>query len=99
MADSTTSAGSVQAQQESNGDKTAAGGGGFFTFDGMTFTLTERNVVAQVGKCALGTESFFDAGKGTREHFVDVQGKAEAVLLLVSVNEDQRRIVAIRRFS
>jgi hypothetical protein len=99
MADSTTSAGSVQAQQESNGDKTAAGGGGFFAFDGMTFTLTERNVVAQVGKGALGTESFFDAGKGTREHFVDVQGKAEAVLLLVSVNEDQRRIVAIRRFS
>ena len=47
---------------------------------------------------ALGSESFFDAGTGTRHQFVDVQGEAEAMLFLVSVREDQRRIVAIRRF-
>jgi hypothetical protein len=40
-----------------------------------------------------------DASTGTRHHFVDVQGKAEAMLFLVSVREDQRCIVAVRRFS
>ena len=33
----------------------------------------------------LGSESFFDAGTGTRHHFIDVQGEAEAMLFLVSV--------------
>ena len=33
----------------------------------------------------LGSESFFDAGTGTRHHFVDVQGEAEAMLFLVSM--------------
>ena len=48
----------------------------------------------------LESESFLDAGiGGTRHHFVDVQGEAEAMLFLVSVREDQRRIVAIRRVS
>jgi hypothetical protein len=50
------------AHESNDDDKTA---GGFFSFDGMTFTVTERNEVAQVGKKgALGSESFFDAGKG-----------------------------------
>ncbi|KAG2542673.1 hypothetical protein PVAP13_9NG653900 [Panicum virgatum] len=83
--------------------KAAAGGGGRVMCDGMTFTLTEGNEVAEVVRgaaapCVLGSESFFDAGTGTRHHFVDVQGEAEAMLFLVSVREDQRRIVAIRRF-
>ena len=70
---------------------------------GVTFTVTEGNEVAEVVRgaaapCVLGSESFFDAGTGTRHHFVDVQGEAEAMLFLVSVREDQRRIVAIRRF-
>ncbi|TVU04800.1 hypothetical protein EJB05_47935, partial [Eragrostis curvula] len=47
----------------------------------------------------LGSESFFAWTIGTQEQFVDVQGKTEAMLLLVSVREDQRRIVGIRRFS
>jgi hypothetical protein len=47
----------------------------------------------------LGSESFLDAATGTRRHFVDVQGKGEAMLFLVSVDEDQRRIVDVRRFS
>ncbi|GJN15575.1 hypothetical protein PR202_gb02498 [Eleusine coracana subsp. coracana] len=80
---------------------TAASGEGF-EFDGMVFTVTESNEVAEVvdggAVHALGSESFFDAGTGTQQHFVDVQGKTEAMLLLVSVNEDQRRIVGVRRF-
>ena len=48
---------------------------------------------------ALGSESFFDASTCTRHHFVDVEGKAEAMLFLVSVREDQRRIVDVKRFS
>lgn len=85
------------------GNGRTAGGGRLFKFDGMTFTVTEGNEVAQVGKGgavhALGGESFVDAGTGTRKHFVDVQGKTEAMLLLVSVDEAERRIVDIRRFS
>jgi len=45
------------------------------------------------------SQSYLDASTGTRHHFVDVQGKAEAMLFLVSVREDQRCIVAVRRFS
>ncbi|KAG2553982.1 hypothetical protein PVAP13_9KG633200 [Panicum virgatum] len=71
--------------------------------DGVTFTVTEGGEVAEVVRGAaaprvLGSESFFDASTGTRHHFVDVQGQAEAMLFLVSVREDQRRIIAIRRF-
>jgi hypothetical protein len=73
--------------------------------EGVEFTVTERNEVAEVARgCGggaaprvLDSESFFDAGTGTRRHFVDVQGKAEAMLFLVSVREDQRRIVAVSR--
>ncbi|TVU04796.1 hypothetical protein EJB05_47931, partial [Eragrostis curvula] len=84
--------------------KLAARGAGFeFVFEGMVFTVTEGNEVAEVldrgAVRVLGSESFFDEDIGTREHFVDVQGRGEAILLLVSVREDQRRIVAIRRFS
>ena len=70
---------------------------------GVTFTVTEGNEVAEVARGGavrvLESESFLDAGTGTRHHFVDVQGEAEAMLFLVSVREDQRRIVAIRRVS
>ncbi|CAO2211684.1 unnamed protein product [Urochloa humidicola] len=68
---------------------------------GVAFTVTEGNEVAEVvvGGAArvLGSESFLDADTGTRHHFVDVQAEAEAMLFLVSVNEDQRRIVGVRR--
>ncbi|OEL33442.1 hypothetical protein BAE44_0005539 [Dichanthelium oligosanthes] len=71
--------------------------------DGVRFTVTDGNEVAQVARGGavrvLGSDSFFDEATGTRQHFVDVQGKAEAMLFLVSVREDQRRIVSIRRFS
>ena len=68
--------------------------------DGVTFTVTEGGEVAKVAggdaaPRALGSESFFDAGTGTRHQFVDVQGEAEAMMFLVSVREDQHRIVAI----
>ncbi|CAO2202749.1 unnamed protein product [Urochloa humidicola] len=71
---------------------------------GVAFTVTDGNEVAEVvrgGGAArvLASESFFDAGTGLRRHFVDVEGKAEAMLFYVSVNEDLRRIVDIRRFS
>ncbi|CAO2202750.1 unnamed protein product [Urochloa humidicola] len=71
---------------------------------GVAFTVTEGNEVAEVvgrGGTArvLGSESFFDAGTGLRRHFVDVEGKAEAMLFFVSVNEDLRLIVDIRRLS
>jgi len=71
---------------------------------GVTFTVTEGNEVAEVARGGavrvLESESFLDVGiGGTRHHFVDVQGEAEAMLFLVSVREDQRRIVAIRRVS
>ncbi|KAK3122303.1 hypothetical protein QOZ80_8BG0667900 [Eleusine coracana subsp. coracana] len=100
MADST-----ITTEHELSSDNTAGVNGYMFKFDGMTFTMTtEGSEVAQVGKNGavvhvLRSESFFDAGTGTTEHFVDVQGKTEAMLLLVSVNKDQRRIVGIRRFS
>ncbi|CAO2179877.1 unnamed protein product [Urochloa humidicola] len=73
-------------------------------FVGVAFTVTEGNEVAEVvrgGGAArvLDSESFFDAGTGLRRHFVDVQGKTEAMLFYVSVNEDLRRIVDIRRLS
>ncbi|CAN6196047.1 unnamed protein product [Urochloa humidicola] len=73
------------------------------TREGVTFTVTEGNEVAEVvvggGGAArvLDSESFFDAATGMRRHFVDVQGQAEAMLFFVSVNEDQRRIVEILR--
>ncbi|TVU04798.1 hypothetical protein EJB05_47933, partial [Eragrostis curvula] len=62
----------------------------------MVFAVTEGNEVAEV---IDGSENFLDWAIGTRHHFVDVQGKTEAVLLLVSVREDKRSIVGIRRFS
>ena len=76
--------------------------------EGVEFTVTERNEVAEVARGGGGAaprvldgESFFGAGTGTgtRHHFVDVQGKAEAMLFLVSVREDQRCIVDVQRFS
>ncbi|TVU04805.1 hypothetical protein EJB05_47940, partial [Eragrostis curvula] len=74
-----------------------------FAFEGMLFTVTESNEVAQVLKGgavhSLGSEGFFDEDTATRHHFVDLQGKTEAMLLLVSVREDERRIATIRRFS
>ncbi|PAN36501.1 hypothetical protein PAHAL_6G288400 [Panicum hallii] len=82
-----------------------AGAAPVISCDGVTFTVTEGNEVAEVARGgaarALHSESFLDAGAGTgtRRHFVDVQGEAEAMLFLVSVREDQRRIVAIRRVS
>ena len=70
--------------------------------EGVVFTVTGGNEVALVTRGgatrALGSESYLDASTGTRHHFVDVQGKTEAMLFLVSVREDQRRIVAVRRF-
>jgi hypothetical protein len=68
--------------------------------EGVEFTVTERNEVARGCGAAprvLDSESLLDAGTGTRRHFVDVQGKAEAMLFLVSVREDRRRIVAVSR--
>ncbi|KAL6900974.1 hypothetical protein ACP4OV_005650 [Aristida adscensionis] len=79
----------------------------------MTFAVTEGNEVAEVladGELrVLPSDSFADddvaaggateAAATTTHHFVDVQGEREAALLLVSVREDQRRIVAIQRFS
>ncbi|CAL5013843.1 unnamed protein product [Urochloa decumbens] len=69
--------------------------------EGVAFTVTEGNEVAEVvgGGAArvLGSESFLDATTGTRHHFVDVHGEAEAMLFLVSVNEGQRRVVDVRR--
>ncbi|RLM61092.1 hypothetical protein C2845_PM14G19760 [Panicum miliaceum] len=80
-----------------------AGAAPVISCDGVTFTVTEGNEVAEVARGGaarvLRSESFLDAGTGTRRHFVDVQGEAEAMLFLVSVREDQRRIVAIRRVS
>ncbi|PUZ52493.1 hypothetical protein GQ55_6G274500 [Panicum hallii var. hallii] len=80
-----------------------AGAAPVISCDGVTFTVTEGNEVAEVARGGaarvLHSESFLDAGTGTRRHFVDVQGEAEAMLFLVSVREDQRRIVAIRRVS
>ncbi|TVU04793.1 hypothetical protein EJB05_47928, partial [Eragrostis curvula] len=72
-----------------------AGGAGFeFVFEGMVFTVTEGNEVAEVldrgAVRVLGSENFFDEDTGTQEHFVDVQGRGEAMLLLVSVREDQQ---------
>ncbi|CAO2184493.1 unnamed protein product [Urochloa humidicola] len=71
---------------------------------GVAFTVTDGNEVAEVVRGdgaarVLASESFFDAGTGLRRHFVDVEGKAEAMLFFVSVNEDLRRIVDIRRLS
>ncbi|OEL37502.1 hypothetical protein BAE44_0001480 [Dichanthelium oligosanthes] len=70
--------------------------------EGVAFTVTDGNEVAEVARGGgaarvLGSESFFDEATGTRQHFVDVQGEAEAMLFLVSVREDQPRIVAVRR--
>jgi hypothetical protein len=80
--------------------KASSGGGGQRV---IKFTVTEGNEVAQVAKGGgarvLRSESFLDEATNTRYHFVDVQGKAEAMLFLVSVDEDQRRIVDVRRFS
>ncbi|TVU04797.1 hypothetical protein EJB05_47932, partial [Eragrostis curvula] len=85
------------------GRKVAAPTSEGFEFEGMVFAVTESNEVAEVldggAVRVLGSESVFDEGTGTREHFVDVQGKTEAMLLLVSVREDQRRIVGILRCS
>ncbi|CAO2207449.1 unnamed protein product [Urochloa humidicola] len=84
------------AAEHGHGDSGAATAGG-----GVAFTVTEGKEVAEVvvGGAArvLGSESFLDADTGTRHHFVDVQAEAEAMLFLVSVNEDQRRIVGVRR--
>ncbi|CAN6174430.1 unnamed protein product [Urochloa humidicola] len=80
----------------------AAAAAGVVTREGVTFTVTEGNEVAEVvggGGAArvLDSESFFDAATGLRRHFVDVQGQTEAMLFFLSVNEDQRRIVDILR--
>ncbi|TVU04655.1 hypothetical protein EJB05_47781, partial [Eragrostis curvula] len=86
-----------------NETRVTADSGEVFEFGGMVFAVTEGNDVAEVldggAVRVLGSESFFDASTGTREHFVDVQGRAEAMLLLMSVREDERRIVSIRRLS
>ena len=46
---------------------------------GVTFTVTEGNEVAEVARGGaarvLESESFLDAGTGTRHHFVDVRGR------------------------
>jgi hypothetical protein len=74
--------------------------------EGVEFMVTERNEVAEVARGGgvavprvLDGESFFDAGTGTglQRHFVDVQGKVEAMVFLVSVRKDQRRIIAVSR--
>ncbi|CAD6245104.1 unnamed protein product [Miscanthus lutarioriparius] len=83
----------------------AAAGARVVKCEGVVFTVTEGNDVAQAARGGaaaarvLGSESFFDAATCTRRHFVDVQGKAEAMLFLVSVREDQRCIVDVQRFS
>ncbi|CAL5013849.1 unnamed protein product [Urochloa decumbens] len=86
-----------------HGQGNAAAAAALVSCAGVAFTVTEGNEVAEVvgGGAArvLGSESFLDAGTGLRRHFVDVQGGNEAMLFFVSVNEDQRRIVDIRRFS
>ncbi|TVU04618.1 hypothetical protein EJB05_47741, partial [Eragrostis curvula] len=79
-----------------NKTRMTADGGEGFEFDGMVFAVTEGNGSVARG---LGSESFFEAGTGTLEHFVDVEGKTEGMLLLVSVREDERRIVRVRRLS
>ncbi|KAG0523665.1 hypothetical protein BDA96_07G142600 [Sorghum bicolor] len=83
-----------------------AAGARFVRCEGVVFTLTEDNEVAQAARGGaaaarvLGSESFLDdAATCTRHHFVDVQGKGEAMLFLVSVREDHRCIVDVRRFS
>ncbi|KAL6661023.1 hypothetical protein ACP70R_000407 [Stipagrostis hirtigluma subsp. patula] len=89
--------------------KAAASGGGVVKFEGMRLAVTDGNEVAEVLRGGalrvLASESFADdadedGGKTatTRHHFVDVQGKREAMLLLVSVREDEHRIVDVRRF-
>ncbi|TVU04648.1 hypothetical protein EJB05_47774, partial [Eragrostis curvula] len=97
------SAGVSELAPAANETRMTADGGEGFEFDGMLFVVTESNEVAEVldggAVRVLGSESFFDAGTGTREHFVDMQGTTEAMLLLMSVHEDERRIVSIRRLS
>ncbi|KAJ1266062.1 hypothetical protein BS78_08G122200 [Paspalum vaginatum] len=77
-------------------------GGGGCECEGVVFTVTDRDEVAVVvadgaATRVLRSESFLDVDKCTRRHFVDVQGKAEAMLFLVSVHEDQRRVVFVQR--
>ncbi|TVU04608.1 hypothetical protein EJB05_47728, partial [Eragrostis curvula] len=70
-----------------NETRVTADSGEGFEFGGMVFAITEGNEVAEVldggAVRVLGSESFFDACTGTRQHFVDVQGTTEAMLLLV----------------
>ncbi|KAL5220058.1 hypothetical protein ABZP36_024771 [Zizania latifolia] len=49
----------------------------------------------------VSTGFFYDPGTGTVQHMVDVQGKREAFILLVSVSvrEELGRIVAIKRLN
>ena len=88
---------------DGDSERNQAAAGGSVKCEGVVFTLTMGNEVALVTRGgatrALGSESYRDANTHTRHHFVDVQGKAEAMLFLVSVREDQRCIVAVRRLS
>lgn len=81
--------------------KVACRGGGCVEFGATVFTVTEGYEMAEVleggALRVLGSESFFDASTCTRKHFVDVPGKTEAMLLLMSVLEEHRRIVGIQR--
>jgi hypothetical protein len=75
--------------------------GGRVEFCGTVFAVTEGYEIAEVLECGalrvLGSESFFDATTGTRKHFVDVPGKTEAMLLLMSVLEEHRVITSVHR--
>ncbi|TVU04659.1 hypothetical protein EJB05_47789, partial [Eragrostis curvula] len=67
----------------------------------MVFAVTKGDEVAEVLEGGmvrrLFSQRFFDASSGTRGHYLDVEGKTEDMLLLVSVSEDERRIVSVRR--
>lgn len=47
----------------------------------------------------LGCGGCYEAVAGTREHVVDVQGDEEAFVLLVSVREEDARIVQVQRLN
>ncbi|TVU04768.1 hypothetical protein EJB05_47902, partial [Eragrostis curvula] len=80
----------------------AAGGAEVYEFEGMAFMVTEGNKIAEVlqdgSLRVLESESYFEEDTGTQEHFLDVDAEMESMLFLVSVREDQRRIVRMVRW-
>uniref|UniRef100_A0A0D9XAD0 Uncharacterized protein n=1 Tax=Leersia perrieri TaxID=77586 RepID=A0A0D9XAD0_9ORYZ len=73
---------------------------------GMTMRLTvteEEKEVAEVDTDGVmrvvGCGSYYDRCTDTMQHVVDVQGEKEAYMLLVSVREELRRIVRVKRLN